>query len=549
MNRRVVEFLNTGKKEYDEVGYVETIAVCSLRIKDPSDKAMLYNSLDGFIKDEYKKDRRNSGTFYIKDLTNAGQFLLSYLQDGDYEYTRDRKLERTGQYNVVMSSGVIYQIVILVNEDTRTFLNFYDIDKVVPLKVKDMNKGFDLDIRNYDISDIRNEDNIKTLVRNTSEYAKLMRYMIEMNLIGTTLSSRAFSSLIRNTPRYKFKYMPTKEDEYNFIHKAYDAGYNDINSIYKGKELGEVISIDVNSMFPSILRNNLLPYGHGVYYEGKYEEKELYPLYIQRIKIDAAIVKHDKTAMVNPYTVAMKSMAKYIRDIDVPVEMTLSNIMLETFLENYNVFGLEYLDGYEYKATEGSFSKFIDKWMDIKVAADREGDVAMRTISKMVMNYSYGGFGKRRERTTTFIGEDGYETEPVITSNRYMPVAVFITSYAIKELVDIRNSVGDRFIYADVDSVHLIGHEVPEILRGKIHDDKLGYWKIDGKFDRARFLKLKTYIEESSSDITIRTAGAGDEIKEQITFDNFNYGSSYKGMLRSRKVPGGTFREEHTYKL
>lgn len=549
MNRQVVEFLNTGKKEYDELGYVETIAICSMPIKDPSGEAMLYSSLDEFFSSEYNKSRRSSGVYYIKDLTNSGQFILDYLRDEKYEYSREKYLDKKGQYNVIMSTGVIYQIKMLVNEKPRRFLNFYDIDKLVPLKIKDMNSGFNLNVRDYDRSDIRNESNLSIMIKNTAEYAKVMRYMIEMDLAGTTLSSRAFSSLIKNTERYNFKYRATKEEEYDFIHSAYDAGYNDMNNIYRGKELGKVISLDVNSMFPSILRDNLLPYGDGVFYTGEFKATDLYPLFIQRIKIDSAVVKYGKTAMINPYEGAMKSMGKYIDDIDQPMEMTMSSIMLEVFLENYHVYGLEFLDGYKYHAVEGSFKKFIDKWMDIKVEADRQGDVAMRTISKMVMNYSYGGFGKRRMRTTTYIGKDGYESEPVEAQNRYMPVAVFITSYAIQQLVEIKNEVGDRFIYADVDSVHLIGHEIPEIIAQKIHSDKLGYWKIDGKFDRAKFLKLKTYVEESSSDIVIRTAGAGDEVKDQITFDNFNYGTEYEGMLRSRKVKGGAFKESYTYKL
>lgn len=549
MNKKVVEFLQTGRKEYNECGYVETIAVCSLLINGEQSDIELYDTIDGYMENELNLKRRSSGINYVKDLNASGHLIMEYLRNTGAEYIREKYIEEVGGYTAVISDGKIYQIKILVNAKPRRFVNFYDIDKVVPLKIKDINSGFDLNVQEYMEDDIYNKENIEILKSNTFEYVKLMQHMIDMDLDGMTLSSKAFSLLKKSVKRYRFKYKMTAEDEYDFIHPAYHAGYNDINPIHQGKDLGDVISMDVNSMFPSILRNGLLPYGEGVYFKGKWKPSKVFPLAIQKIKFSQAIAKHDKVAMLNPYEGVMKSMGKYIREIDIPMEIVLSNVLLETFLENYYVYDLEYVDGYKYSAKTGSFKDFVDQWMETKVLADRDGDVAMRTISKMVMNYSYGGFGKRKERTTTYMEGDEEVIVKTEARNRYLPIAIFITSYAIKEIVDIRNSVGDRFIYADVDSVHLIGHEIPEIIKDKIHQDKLGYWAIDGKFNRARFLKLKTYIEQNDEKTVIRTSGAGDEVKEQITFDNFNYGSEFDGMIRTRRVKGGSIKEIYTYKL
>lgn len=552
MNKRVALLLNTGKKEYDEQGYVENIAVCSIPVSAESNDGKVYMSIHDFITAEYEKKRRSSEIIYVRDLNESGLFLMEYLNNNDYKYSKEKSLSKNKQYSTVMSSGDIYQIKILVNEKPKRYINFYDISKTIPLKDEDINKGFGLNIQNYDTNDIYNESNLKLLMSNTIEYVKAMAYMFEMDLAGITLSSRAFSKLMASVPRYKSLYKPTCDEEYNFIHNAYDAGYNDLNEDYRGVDLGEVISLDVNSMYPSILRNELLPALDGVYYEGKGELSKRFPLYIQKIRFDGAVVKHefDKVAMVNPFKGAMKSRGKYIEDIDEPTEMTMSNIMLELFLENYHVFNIEYIDGYKYCGLQGSFENFVDEWMDIKVKADRVGDKAMRTISKMVMNFSYGGFGKRRDRSTDHYDNEGVlQTEKITARNRYMPIAVFITSYAIKQLVDIRNHVGDRFVYADVDSVHLLGHEIPDILIDKIHSDKLGYWNIEGKFDRARFLKLKTYIEENDDELVIRTAGAGGSIKDQITYDNFHYGNEFSGMIKTERVKGGTIKREYNYKL
>lgn len=51
-------------------------------------------------------------------------------------------------------------------------------------------------------------------------------------------------------------------------------------------------------------------------------------------------------------------------------------------------------------------------------------------------------------------------------------------------------------VYADTDSLHLQGLDMPQGL--EIDDVKLGAWKneVKGGFARAKFIRAKTYVEE-----------------------------------------------------
>lgn len=105
-----------------------------------------------------------------------------------------------------------------------------------------------------------------------------------------------------------------------------------------------------------------------------------------------------------------------------------------------------------------------------------------------------------------------------------------------------------QFIYADTDSLHCVSpdFELPEGL--EIDDTKLGAWKYESKFNKAKFLRQKCYIENSTEDINnpdpeynlkVTVAGMPKECHQYVNFKNFKIGARYKGKLVPQKVPGG----------
>ena len=87
----------------------------------------------------------------------------------------------------------------------------------------------------------------------------------------------------------------------------------------------------------------------------------------------------------------------------------------------------------------------------------------------------------------------------------YLPIGSFITAYARNKTIRTSQAIMDysiekyginKYIYSDTDSIHslLSIEELKQFC--EIDDVKLGAWKHEGTFTKARFVRQKCYIEE-----------------------------------------------------
>ena len=74
------------------------------------------------------------------------------------------------------------------------------------------------------------------------------------------------------------------------------------------------------------------------------------------------------------------------------VTLCLTNVDLELFMEHYNVYNIEYHSGWKFKSTIGLFKDYIDKWNKVKMESTLNGNKAMRTLAKLMLNALYGKF-------------------------------------------------------------------------------------------------------------------------------------------------------------
>lgn len=366
---------------------------------------------------------------------------------------------------------------------------------------------------------------------------------------------------------------------------------------------------DVNSLYPSVMRTKLLPYGKPLYYDGCYNGiptsiKKEYPLYIQKIRVKMFKIKQGKMPNIqireslqfkgtdyqedNSYFNKKLNKIKYEECI-----FTFTNVQLERFLYTYDTpLGVEYIDGYCFKGSYGLFDDYIDTFMELK----KVGTGARKSTAKLMLNSLYGKFGTnpmKEERivqiedgvfTTTNKNEEDITIE-YLSNSVYLPMASFITAYAREVLLTATNSVFDRFLYCDTDSIHILGYDVPNI---EIHDKNLGAWKLEGKFINARYIGAKRYAElmvddEGNTKWDIKCCGVSADIVKKLddieVFDICEYSTKevekllpmfhkkhddiyyYKdkectqkvrGLLRSKKkmnVKGGVLIKEQPYQI
>lgn len=327
----------------------------------------------------------------------------------------------------------------------------------------------------------------------------------------------------------------------SFIRRSYFGGI-----VYKNSELvdllkGDICGLvyDVNSLYPSVMRARLLPYGFPISFNGDYNKSDInkkeYPLYFQEIRVKKFHIKHGFIPNVQIRnsqnfngTVYAKS-NKYI-DFDglekyEECNFVFSNIQLEYFLKSYDVEGLDYIRGVAFKGSYGIFDRYIDTFMEMK----KNGKGAIRATAKLFLNSLYGKFGMNpikeekiidyQENTFSTISTDNDGNKlDYLDKGVFIAMASFITSYAREVLLTSIEKVYDRFLYCDTDSIHITGYDIPNIT---IHDKNLGAWKCEGKFTKAKYIGAKRYAEFINNKWDIKCCGLSRDIMEKITMDIF----------------------------
>lgn len=87
----------------------------------------------------------------------------------------------------------------------------------------------------------------------------------------------------------------------------------------------------------------------------------------------------------------------------------------------------------------------------------------------------------------------------------YLPIGAFITAYAREKTIRTSQAIKDYSIekygkdlyyYSDTDSIHT-GLDIEELKKFcDIDPVRLGAWKHEGDFTKARFVRQKCYLEE-----------------------------------------------------
>ena len=301
----------------------------------------------------------------------------------------------------------------------------------------------------------------------------------------------------------------------------------------------------------------VLPYGYPIYFEGAPEPTETHPLFIVHLKcrfklkpdhLPTIQLKNNRAYVETEYlTSSVVRMGSIY--IDEPVDLVLTNVDLDLFFDHYNVEDLTYISGLKFKGKAGFFKEYIDYWGHIKETTTG----AKRQLAKLMLNSLYGKFATNpnARKKIAELDEDEIvrykldgpeERDPVYTA-----MGCFITAYAREKTIRSGQSVYDRFIYADTDSLHLVGHEIPENL--DVHPTKLGAWKHEGTFTDSMFIRAKTYMETTEEGTKVTCAGMPDNVKEQVTYDNFKSGSTFEGKLMPKRCKGGVVLVETTFTI
>ena len=581
----MADFESTTKKENC---HVWAWAVCEV---GNSDNLYIGTDIDEFML--WCETRPENVKVWFHNLAWDSQFIISWCFQNGFTYAEENKDRASKTFRAAISNKGLYytlEVIFWLKGKNVKKVTFFDSAKLFPgMGVDDIAKAFRMPIYKLKI-DYSAHDNLpygSPLTKEEQEYiihdVKIMAdalYQFKaQGLDKITIGSNALAEYKKLVGDRTFNRWFPKMKYHAELAEAYKGGVCMLGPGVMDRTIGRGLVLDKNSMHPWIMKVKPLPHGTPIYYKGQYEPDHLYPLYVQAIRCSFKL-KPGKLPTIQIRGSDYYTGSEYVIDTyDEEIDLTLNSIDLALFLENYDTFNLEYKGGWMFMAQTGMFDAYIDKWTEKKIQAEQQGNFGLRLICKTMLNSLYGKFGTGIVRHSKYpkMGKDGKvqykDADPVPQDSVYLPVASFITSYAREETLRSAQRIIDdynagrskiRFLYMDTDSLHIATDDfsIPEGL--DIDKYRLGAWKVESKFEKAKFLRAKCYIEKEIIEeedyntglagdeaflytkepggfrkLKITVAGMPSECYREVTFQNFKVNASYSGKKTREIVPGG----------
>ena len=537
----------------------------------------------------YYHNLKFDGNFWLSFLINVlnlKQAFTGDLPNVDWQDDKDM-LNNTFKY-VISDMGQWYNIKVKVKNH---FIEFRDSLKLLPFSVKKLGKSFNTkhqklemeytgfryagctitdDEKKYIANDVLvvkealeiafNDGHNKLTIGSCclSEYKKIIGDDYQM----------FFPDVSRETLEEKYG-SPTVDA---YIRKSYRGGWCYLVNGKENKIFNNGTTADVNSLYPSMMHSqsgNKYPLAKPKFWSGNFIPDNAIganKFYFVRIKTRFYLKKGylpfiqikgnllykgtESLSSSDVYDHKTGAYYKYYIDKngnkhDTRVEMTLTMMDFELMKEHYELVDFEILDGCYFNSQVGIFDDYINKYKRIKMTSKG----AVRELAKLFLNNLYGKMASstcssfklaypKQDKSIGFITVEANEKDA-----GYIPVGSAITSYArcftIRAAQKNYHGVNEKgFIYADTDSIHcdLLPHEITGI---KVHDSDFCAWKLESCWDKAIFVRQKTYIEhvthENCEEIehpynNIKCAGMPQRCKDlfQKSLDNTAVYSDYK---------------------
>ena len=559
-------------------------------------------SIEDFFSFATDKELGTSKLCYFHNLKFDGMFILDYLlNERKFKTIINPDTHTMERPNKLLDGELVYVVddmgkwFYLAFKYNNVLCECRDSLKILPFTLKEVGEAF---CKHYRKSEMEYDD--KTSLDDCSpediEYIKndvlvlseALSFIMKQNgeespfepILSLTIGGACYQQF-KQTIYGELKHIAIKLNEEElppiagsnnmdeYIRKSYRGGYCYVAEQFKGKLLEqEGFTADVNSLYPFVMcyeySKNRYPYGKGHYYTGvplaEYlfsdnyycflrirASFELKPGYVPTIQIKNSYLYKPNVYMKSSRAVLYKTEQEVgdLRD----VELTLTKEDFLLFMEHYQIYNIEFIDYIVFMTSEGIFDQYIKKYAGIK----QESKGAVRSLAKLFQNNLYGQMSKSINSSFKVAKqtENGMVFE-IIDDESKKPVNIAIGSAITArarfyQINTIQKNI-DRFCYSDTDSLHCIGK--PSDFVGKTDDKIYGAYKIEGEWNKAIFLRQKTYIEELK-DGTWNICCAGmtkeqkDTFRREYAFTDFKDGLTiYGGKLRPVAVRGGVILKE-----
>lgn len=512
------------------------------------------NNIDDFFKWCFR-DKRKNDTIYFHNLRFDGEYIFYYLLTHGYEVVKDKKESHNKSFVCLISdTGMFYSIEIY--ETVGKYPNkvtIMDSLKILNFSVEQIAYDFNLPINKLELDYTKyravghelTEHEIAYIRNDVEIMARALDIMFKEGLTKMTIGSDALHNFKSMVSSFDLYFPPLSFEIDSCIRESYKGGFTYLSPLYREVDVNrDIIVLDSNSMHPSHMMNDWMPIGNPIYFQGKYEEDVLYPLFIQRLSCSFKIKKGKIPSIQLKHTLGFMP-TEYIETTNGDiVTLTLTSVDYKLFFMQYDVDDITYHDGFKFKRLRGIFTSYIEHWTKQKIEAKKNNNAALYRIAKLMLNSLYGKFGLNPRVRSKYPYIDTKEDKikyklypEEIRDSIYCPVASFITAYSRYDIITTSQAIRDYslktydedyYIYSDTDSIHMLklsDEELANII--KMDDYKLGYYKKETEAIRGIYIRQKCYVEVSpDGKVNTTVAGLPKRLGKYVTIDNFKRGFS-----------------------
>lgn len=608
----------------------------------------LYHSIDDLL--HYIYQTRSHAVVYFHNLKFDGSFWLDYFLRKGYTQAAHVKKDDQGNIIDVHwyddkdmpGNSIKYQIShmgqwysIKVKKYGKV-IEFRDSLKLLPFSVKEIGKGFntkhqklEMEYEGYRYAGCYISPEEKEYIKNDVLVIKeALEIMFEEGHRKLTIGSCCLQEYKQNMPganEYRELFpdlteVPTpgyiEEDNTDaYIRKSYKGGWCYLVPEKANRILKNGCTVDVNSLYPSEMHGdsgNEYPVGYPTFWDGDYIPKETRgKYYFIRVKC-RFYLKRGKLPFIqikgNPFYPPTENLTtsdfydrktkRYYEKgwkgkelIDSRVDLTFTMTEYKLFREHYRVKDFEILNGCYFNCLNRIFDNYIDKYKEMKMKSKG----ARRQIAKLFLNNLYGKLAASMDSSFKYgyLGEDDrihfltFHAEEKEAG--YIAAGSAITGYTrnftIRAAQKNYHAGKPGFCYADTDSLHC-DFTPDHLVDVPVHPSEFRHWKVESCWDKAVFVRQKTYIEHvvkqdledctpfydvkgagmpkhckdlfiasmtgvisEELEISISTPEEVEFVKKRREMQDFKLGLTLPGKLIPKRIPGGVILVKTTFEI
>lgn len=492
------KYTNTYAINFDEV-QSETISICNEDYEEEEANFKL------FMEELYNENKNNTITIWIYNLSRIRTYIEKALESLNMDY-------------VVSKNREMQPIKIMVKRPTKNirimdFKRFTGVDANKLVEVYNVNEN-DALVKQmmYIVKEVKqgHADSI-----NSEAYNRLMNE-----------SFGSMDNAKRKLPRAVDCDNINLQKYFQLVEDARNGGLLYKNNAYVNELVHNVTYVDINSSYPNVMRNDLLPYGRAHQFNGNPEELNLREntWFLVRVLLSDITLKEGKfpylgynrinrihhDGQVNVITHYEGRGQVYNSKPGYVYETVVTRDEIALIQDCYDL-KIQYLDGQWHYAKKGLFKNFVDKYYEIK----KNATGSTREQAKLFINMSYGMlncsiFEKK-------VGKKGYidwkKSVFNVFRETYAPAGLGILFGARVNLGKALAMNAENVLYCDTDSMILKSSP-----KGISISKELGDWKIEASNVDFKVVAFKTYMVGNKA----VTAGVPVEYSININMDDFH---------------------------